>query len=177
MEREEREARAQALRREEDEERAARESERMALIDRLETSDKDAAAVVARARAEAERRRNAAAGSTILTQSGSRLLRTRAARSTAIPDVPHIALNDDYYAYGDKYTLRASYSDPFSEAVRRDRDGIMRAGGYRVEEAWERALRCAVAGLDLAPLSGLETPAEEVHTAVDSGGDVVMASA
>lgn len=45
------------------------------------------------------------------------------------------------------------YDDPYSEAVRRDRDGVMRAGGYKVEEAWGRALRSGVASLDLAPLA------------------------
>lgn len=29
----------------------------------------------------------------------------------------------------------------------------MRAGGYKVEEAWGRALRSGVASLDLAPLA------------------------
>lgn len=177
QEREDREQRAQAIRKEEEEERNARDSERRALIDRLETSGEDAAAVVAKAKADAEKRRMAAAGST-LAQSSSRLLRTRAARSTAVPDVPHVALADDYYAYGDRYTVRASYNDPMSEAVRRDRDGIMRAGGYRVEEAWERALRCAVAGLDLMPLSGIPQSSSEAgrSLATDATGDVIMAS-
>ena len=46
----------------------------------------------------------------------------------------------------------------------------MRAGGYRIEEAWERALRSAVAGLDLQPLIGFATE-------IEPDGDVVMASA
>ena len=54
-----------------------------------------------------------------------------------------------------------------SEPVRKDKEGIMRAGGYRIEEAWERAVRSAVAGLDLRPLVGL----------IEPDGDVVMASA
>lgn len=45
----------------------------------------------------------------------------------------------------------------------------MRAGGYMVEEAWERALRSAVAGLDLAPLQGL--PSKLVPP---SDSDIVM---
>ena len=60
------------------------------------------------------------------------------------------------------------YVDFFSDAVRRDKEGIMRAGGYIIEEAWERALRSAVAALDLPPLVGLDTPAQ------DASGDVVM---
>ena len=46
----------------------------------------------------------------------------------------------------------------------------MRAGGYIIEEAWERALRSAVAGLDLQPLVGFGPETEP-------DGDVVMASA
>lgn len=86
-----------------------------------------------------------------------------------MPDVPHVPLQDDWYAYEDKFTLRSNYDDPASEAVRRDREGIMRAGGYMVEEAWERALRSAVAGLDLAPLQGL--PSKLVPP---SDSDIVM---
>jgi CDK-activating kinase assembly factor MAT1 len=60
-----------------------------------------------------------------------------------------------------------------SEAVRKDREGIMRGGGYKVEEAWERALRSAVAALDLPPLPSLDT----VHLpALDSSRDVTMVS-
>jgi CDK-activating kinase assembly factor MAT1 len=68
------------------------------------------------------------------------------------------------------YVLRDDYDDPFSEIVRKDRDGIMRGGGYKVEEAWERALRSAVAGLEIPPLTGLDMPAGLVSQ------DVVMAS-
>ena len=91
--------------------------------------------------------------------------------------------------YDDKFAMRPEgYMDPMSEAVRRDREGIMRAGGYVVEEAWERAIRCAVAGLDLAPLVGL-TPAVSSSTTTSGpsattsvelpsgGGDVAMVTA
>ena len=79
-------------------------------------------------------------------------MRLRAAQNAAVvPDQPHVPLSDTYYAYEDMFALRSSYSDPASDAVRRDKEGIMRAGGYRVEEAWERALRYAVAGLDISP--------------------------
>lgn len=53
----------------------------------------------------------------------------------------------------------------------------MRAGGYIIEEAWERALRCAVAGLDLEPLKGSNpqpTSLENPLTSTNSE-DVVMA--
>lgn len=53
----------------------------------------------------------------------------------------------------------------------------MRAGGYRVEEAWERALRYAVAGLDLVPLQGLHPTATDVVQPSASDTDVVMAAA
>ena len=76
-----------------------------------------------------------------------------------------------------EYAVRDHYYDPLSEDVRRDKDKIFRAGGYRVEEAWERALRFAVASLDLAPLQGLHSTAGTVEPpAVSTDGDVVMAS-
>jgi len=95
-----------------------------------------------------------------------------------VPDQPHVPLLDAYYAYEDLYGLRSAYFDPASDAVRRDKEGIMRAGGYRVEEAWERALRYAVAGLDItAPLGDVSVllPQEAISRRVDA--DVVMASA
>jgi len=101
---------------------------------------------------------------------------SRAALSAVVPDVPHVPLTDSYYAYDDLYSVRASYFDFASEAVRRDKEGIMRAGGYCIEEAWERALRCAVAGLDIPPLGGVSMshPQEPVASRLDA--DVAMAS-
>ncbi|KAI6116906.1 CDK-activating kinase assembly factor [Pisolithus croceorrhizus] len=87
----------------------------------------------------------------------AQLLRSRAAQSTTIPDVPHVPLQDDWYAYEDMYTKLDRYDDMYSEAVRQDQEGIMKAGGYKVEEAWERALRSAVAALFLPPLSDPES--------------------
>jgi CDK-activating kinase assembly factor MAT1 len=69
------------------------------------------------------------------------------------------------------FEIRDVYEDRVSEAVRKDRDGIMRAGGYRVEEAWERAIRSAVAGLDIQPLAGMDYVVE------NPGSDIVMAAA
>jgi CDK-activating kinase assembly factor MAT1 len=100
----------------------------------------------------------------------AQLLRSRAAQSTVVPDVPYVPLQDDWYAYEDMFEMKGMYEDRVSEAVRKDREGIMRAGGYRVEDAWERALRSAVAGLDLQPLL-LELPVGDI------GGDIIMASA
>ncbi|KAI0709044.1 CDK-activating kinase assembly factor [Earliella scabrosa] len=181
LERQERELRAQELRRLEQEEREEREKGKQAIIDKLETSDKDAARLVAKSRLEAQRRASARAASSStasFNQSSARLLRSRAAQSTVIPDVPHVPLQDDYYTYDDMFKMRETYHDPVSEAVRRDREGIMRAGGYMVEQAWERALRSAVAGLEIMPLSGATAPSQE-PMAVDSEApaDIVMASA
>ena len=162
-ERLEREQRAMELRKLEEQEREEREKGRQELIDKLETSTKDAAKLVAKSKAEAQKRASARAATTTF-QSTSKLLRSRTNKGAVVPDVPHIPIQDDWYAYEDKFTLRDNYDDPVSEAVRRDREGIMRAGGYRVEEAWERALRYAVAGLDLAPLQGLHSvDSSEVH--------------
>ncbi|KAL0947351.1 hypothetical protein HGRIS_013468 [Hohenbuehelia grisea] len=151
-ERREREMRAQELRREEEEEREERAREKRQIIDRLETSEKDAHKVVAKSRAEALKRSTARASSAASTASAAattRALRSRAAQN-AIPDPPHVPIQDDYYAYEDAFVLKpGGYQDRMSEAVRRDREGIMRAGGYRVEEAWERAVRSAIAGLDI----------------------------
>jgi CDK-activating kinase assembly factor MAT1 len=152
FERQQREQRALEARREEEEEREEKSKRERELIDKLETSNKDASKLVAKSLAEAQKRNNARTQSSNLFASNSRLLRSRAAQSIVIPDVPHVALQDDWYAYEDKYEVKSSYHDPVSEAVRKDKEGIMRAGGYRVEEAWERALRSAVAGLDIPPL-------------------------
>lgn len=167
-ERQEREHRALELRRAEEEEREEREKGRQEIIDKLETSDKDAAKVIARSRADAMRRASARTSSSAL-QSSSKLLRPRASQSTVVPDVPHIPLQDDWYAYEDKFVLRDKYDDPSSEAVRHDREGIMRAGGYRVEEAWERALRSAVAGLEIKPLQGLQLEDSQTSAAGPAG--------
>jgi len=163
-----REQRAVDLRREEDEEREDREKRERELIDKLETSTKDASKLVAKARAEAQKR--SAARSATTFQSTSSLLRSRAAQSTVVPDLPHVPLRDDWDDYTDKYVVQTNYYDPMSEPVRKDKEGIMRAGGYRIEEAWERALRSAVAGLDLPPLVGFDPE-------IEPDGDVVMASA
>ncbi|KAI5124330.1 hypothetical protein M0805_008937 [Coniferiporia weirii] len=165
LDRQRRGERARELAREEEEAREARETERRELIDTLEHSSKDARSLVAQSarrqrekeRSDRERKERAAdAAAQAGGSAAARALRARAAQST-VADVPHVPLEDDWYAYEDKFALRSEgYYDPMSEAVRRDREGIMRGGGYVVEEAWERALRCAVAGLDIAPLTGSE---------------------
>lgn len=150
----EREQRALEARKEEELEREEKEKDRREIINRLETSTKDAAKIIAKSRAEANKRLSARTAATTLAKSSAQLLRSRAAQSTTVPDVPHEPLQDDLYAYEDMYTLRDNYDDIYSEAVREDREGIMRAGGYRVQEAWDRAVRSAVTALFLPPLSG-----------------------
>lgn len=173
FERRDREARASELRREEEEERQERERDKRALIDKLEASDKDAIELVARQKREAAKRQSArtASNNTITMQSiNARLLRNRAAQHTTVKEMKHVPLLDDWYGYEDMFALKkGDYDDIVSEAVRRDREGIMRGGGYRIEEAWERAIRTAVASLDLPPLSGLGEDAKS--------GDVAMAGA
>ncbi|KAM6500677.1 CDK-activating kinase assembly factor MAT1 domain containing protein [Amanita muscaria] len=164
-EKREREFRALELRREEEEEREEREKGKREIIDKLETSDKDANKLVAKTRANALKRSAARFASASHLQSSAQLLRSRAAQSTVIPDIPHVPLQDDYYAYEDKFrTKEYGYEDVFSEAVRQDREGIMRGGGYMVEEAWGRALMCAVAALEVPPLVGLESISSSEQT-------------
>ncbi|EAU88403.2 transcription/repair factor TFIIH subunit Tfb3 [Coprinopsis cinerea okayama7 len=171
-ERREKEQRALELRRAEEEEREEKEKDKRSIIDKLETSDKDASELVAKARASAQKRTNAKAATTGF-RSTADLLRTRAAQSTEVPDVPHVPIQDDYTAYEDMFVLKPVYNDFLGDAVRRDREGIMRAGGYMLEEAWERAIRSAVAGLEVPPLVGLDVPAPPASK-LDSSGDVIM---
>jgi CDK-activating kinase assembly factor MAT1 len=172
-ERKEREYRAAELRREEEEERNERERDRREIIDELEAGSKDARKLIAKY----AKRKTARQGQQEEQLGGygdyARLLKSRSmsAQKAAVKDEPHVPMQDDWYAYEDMFILKpGGYDDPFSEAVRKDREGIMRGGGYRVEEAWERAIRSAVAGLNLAPLTGLPQSTEPA-------GDVVMSSA
>lgn len=182
-ERQAREARARELAREEEEQRESREQERQQLIDDLTYSSADAQRIADRhakrqrekGKAERERREQRAAAATLSASfTAAKVAKARAALST-VPDEPHVPLNDNWSAYEDKFVLRESgYFDPMSEAVRKDREGIMRGGGYIVNEAWERALRSAVAGLDIMPLGESGPPAGGSNPL--ASGDVVMAS-
>ncbi|KAF5373125.1 hypothetical protein D9758_001698 [Tetrapyrgos nigripes] len=182
FDRREREARAAQLVQEQEQERLEREREQNELISKLETSGKDAKKLVAKARLSQQKRQSARASEKSVLSGGmgfgadyAKLLKARTNKAkTSVPDEPHVPLQDDWYGYEDLYVLRPSYDDIFSEAVRKDREGIMRAGGYMVEEAWNRALRSAMAGLELEPLVGLQTE-EPPLSAVDAGGDVIMA--
>uniref|UniRef100_A0A0W0GCI6 RNA polymerase II transcription factor B subunit 3 n=1 Tax=Moniliophthora roreri TaxID=221103 RepID=A0A0W0GCI6_MONRR len=188
LDRKEREARAAQLAHEEQLEREEKEREQREIIDKLETSQKDAREVVAKSRANAAKRLASATGTgagTGLASMGfgfgaeyAKLLKTRTTKKGAalVPDEPHVPLKDDWYAYEDLYVLKEGYDDVISEAVRKDREGIMRAGGYMVHEAWRRALMSAVAGLDVAPLEGLDDPVVQLEVQADDK-DVVMATA
>lgn len=163
------------LRREEEEEREEREKERREIIDKLETSNKNAAQLIAKSRANAAKRSSARTVSAPMVQSSAKLLRTRAAID--LPDVPHVPFLDDFYRYDEPIALKqGGYDDMYSQAVRRDREGIMRGGGYMVEEAWARALRDSYAGLAISPLVG-DSSAVREPVVKDEAGDVVMASA
>jgi CDK-activating kinase assembly factor MAT1 len=108
-ERREREQRASQLRREEEEEREEREKEKRDIIDKLETSDKSAARLIAKSRANALKRSTARAAATTVVQSSAKLLRTRAALD--VRDVPHVPFQDNWYAYEDKYQLNLAGYD------------------------------------------------------------------
>ncbi|KAK1220148.1 TFIIH/NER complex subunit [Marasmius sp. AFHP31] len=189
FERKEREARAAQLAQEQQLEREEKEREQREIIDKLETSQKDARAVVAKSRANAAKRLANVSGAGKpqgLAAMGfgfgadyAKLLKSRTASkkgSNFVPDEPHVPFNDDWYSYDDLYVFKEGYDDVVSEAVRKDREGIMRAGGYMVHEAWQRALVSAVAGLDLMPLEGLDDVNGTTPGNVDSNGDTIMAT-
>lgn len=171
FDRKEREERAAEIKRMEEAEREEILSSKREIIDKLETSQTDARKLVAKSRAAALRRTSARVQESVGPDM-SRLLRTRSTKDTTIKDEPYVPMQDEWYAYEDLYTLQPQgYNDMYSTAVRKDREGIMRGGGYMVEQAWDRAIRSAVAGLTLPPLEGDHVGGLPV---VDSGGDAVM---
>jgi CDK-activating kinase assembly factor MAT1 len=148
--RKEREQHAAEARRLEEAEREEREREEREIIDKLESStDKDAARLVAQSRRDSRRAMMHVHTNHSRGSEGKR-------PAVVVVDPPHVPFTDNVYSYDDLYTLKEDYNDPASEAVRRDREGIMRAGGYVVSQAWERALRSALAGLDIAPLGEVD---------------------
>jgi CDK-activating kinase assembly factor MAT1 len=166
FDRKEREERAAEIRRVEEAEREEYAKSKRDILDELESStgQTDARKVVAKSRAAAARRTSARIQQTPAMDM-TKLLRTRSHINTSIKDEPHVALQDDWYAYEDMFTLQPQgYNDVFSAAVRKDRDGIMRGGGYMVEECWERAIRSAVASLTLPPLNDDDGDADVVMT-------------
>jgi CDK-activating kinase assembly factor MAT1 len=158
-ERQERLERAKDIRREEELERIERAKESQKILEDLARvgNAQEAARIVALSRAatakRAEARLAALNAASMATMSGSK----RKQGEVTIPDPPHRPFTDNWYAYEDKYVLRRDYDDSVSELARGDLEMLMRAGGYRVEDAWDRAIRFAVAGLDSRPVVGLSS--------------------
>lgn len=102
--------------------------------------------------------------------SSSALLRAKAAaRAEAAVDVPHVPITDHWSAETHRFTLKESYDDALSAAVRADPRGVMRAGGYIIEQAWGRALSCGVMGLDIPPLRGEDPTPTLAHVHANNG--------
>ncbi|KAG9102679.1 TFIIH/NER complex subunit [Ceratobasidium sp. 370] len=153
-ERLDRQQRAEEARRAEEEEERERERSRLELINQLESSNAPAERVLAKAKAQ-QRHREALRNPTSSAMPSSALLRAKAAaRAEAAVDVPHVPITDTWSAETQRFTLKDSYDDALSAGVRADPKGVMRAGGYIIEQAWSRALSCAVMGLDIPPLRG-----------------------
>lgn len=51
--------------------------------------------------------------------------------------------------------MMESYDDPSTARLREDKDGTIEAGGWSVQETWERAVKGAVAGLGTGVRRGL----------------------
>lgn len=149
--RQEKELRAEEARLSEEADREERDKYRREVIDRLETSDKDASKLVEQSRAKAAKRNNARTSTATFSSLGI----VRKAPAVLIPDEPHVPYNDDWNAYEDLYVLRDTFDDRASDTVKNDREGIMRAGGYNIEDAWRRAIMSAVAGIETRPLQGI----------------------
>ncbi|KAG8892342.1 TFIIH/NER complex subunit [Tulasnella sp. 408] len=157
-ERREREHRAAELRMMEEEEKLEKEREKQAIIDGLATSNTDADRLIAKTRAEAAKRSQARRRpdiSNLLSSSNTSSYTNT--RNTFAKDEPHQPFTDDWDDCHDKFNLRlpgdqSPYYDPMTIEVRKDAEGKYRAGGFMVEEVWERALRSAVMALDIAPL-------------------------
>ncbi|GAB1521657.1 TFIIH/NER complex subunit [Rhizoctonia solani] len=153
-ERLDRQQRAEEARRAEEEEERERERNKLELINQLESSNAPASRVLAKAKAQ-QRQRETMRNVGSAVPSSSALLRAKAAaRAEAAVDVPHVPITDHWSAGTHRFTLKESYDDALSIGVRADPRGVMRAGGYMIEQAWSRALSCGVMGLDIPPLRG-----------------------
>lgn len=157
-ERRDREQRAAELRMMEEEEKFEKEREKQAIIDGLATSNTDADRLVAKTRAEAAKRSQARRRPDISNLlSSSTTTSYNNTRNTFAKDEPHVPFTDDWDDCHDRFSLRlpgdqSPYYDPTTIEVRKDVEGKYRAGGYMLEEVWERALRSAVMALDITPL-------------------------
>ncbi|CAE6450465.1 unnamed protein product [Rhizoctonia solani] len=172
-ERQDRQQRAEEARRAEEEEERERERSKLELINQLESSTAPASRVLAKAKAQ-QRQRETMRNLGSAVPSSSALLRAKAAaRAEAAVDVPHVPITDHWSAETHRFTLKESYDDALSVGVRADPKGVMRAGGYIIEQAWSRAISCGVMGLDIPPLRG-EAPASTLpHT---NDGEIISAT-
>ena len=93
---------------------------------------------------------------------------SRSDASTLHANEPFKPLDDNYYSHSDRFILSSSvpvpglglpangggssgYGDPGTDALLRDTGAdVLRAGGYRLSEAQERAIRTGIAGLSLS---------------------------
>lgn len=148
--------RAKEIRREEELERIERAKESQKILEELARvgNAQEAARIVALSRQAAAKRAEARLAA-LNAASMATMSSKRRGDEAVIPDPPHKPMADNWYAYEDRYVLRREYEDSVSELVRGDLERLMRAGGYRVEDAWDRAIRFAVAGLEERPLVGL----------------------
>ncbi|KAB5594851.1 RNA polymerase II transcription factor B subunit 3 [Ceratobasidium theobromae] len=168
-ERLDRQQRAEEARRAEEEEERERERSKLELINQLESSNAPAERVLAKAKAQ-QRHREALRNPGSAMPSSSALLRAKAAaRAEAAVDVPHVPITDHWSAETHRFTLKESYDDALSAAVRADPRGVMRAGGYIIEQAWGRALSCGVMGLDIPPLRGEDPTPTLAHVHANNG--------
>lgn len=158
-ERQERLERAKEIRREEELERIERAKESQRILEDLARVNNatEATKIVALSRAAAAKRAEARIAALNAASMATMSSNKRRVGEVAIPDPPHKPLADNWYAYEDKYVLRRDYEDSASELARGDLETLMRAGGYRVEDSWDRAIRYAVAGLESRPIVGLSS--------------------
>jgi CDK-activating kinase assembly factor MAT1 len=133
-----------------------------------ESSEGPAAKIVAKKRAaqkQQHKREQPQAGSTGKTRLPGATASSKGDASSLHANEPFKALDDNYYSHSDRFILSSSvpvpglgpsaggsggYGDPGTDALLRDTGAdVLRAGGYRLSEAQERAIRTSIAGLSL----------------------------
>lgn len=146
--------RAEEARLLEEDERMEREREKQGIIDILQSTDKSATKVIAKSRAAAQKRALRKAPTAAAQASTSAAANTAARMRSTVKDEPHVPFTDDWYTHQDKFVLRTQYGDPGTDALVRDLVGrdVLRAGGYDIREAWDRAIRTSVVGLAVQPI-------------------------
>lgn len=165
-EREERSWRRDQSRRTEEEREREREKKRIKVLQELEFSSRDVGAIVQEAQVADEDDDNVRAAPPPPPSFMSRLKKRTAPQAPAGPLPPY---RDPYDSYESLFTLLPDYVDPATAGIREDAQGVFRAGGFRVSEVWERAVRGAVCGLGVAVLRG--DGEEELSGKVGEGTD------